>query len=184
MSRQNAVAARRRPTGRASRTLLRVATASAVLLCAGCEPVGAPPPTVFFAGLPVSGRLGDAQRAGFTDCVDLDAIHIRCRRHGVMVEQAGPYDAAVDLAGRNGAGGFDQLTLWNDRDNDAVFRLTAALEGAGWARCLTGNGRAGDQAIYTRQGSPVRLSMDISYWSKRRIRVIPAWNRRERRCVP
>ncbi len=139
---------------------------------------------MFFAGLPVSGRLADAQRAGFTDCVDLDAVHIRCRRHGVIVQVSGPYEAAVDLAGSRGEGGFDQLTLWRDRDNDGVFKIAEALERAGWTKCLTGNGRVGDQAIYTLAGSTVRASMDISYWGRRRLRLIPEWNTRERRCEP
>ena len=169
-------------TGRAVRVFGGVAVLSAALACAGCQPAAKPPPSVVFAGLPISGNAVDARRAGFTDCVDLDAVHIRCRRHGVMVEGAGPYEAAVDLAGRDGAGGFDQLTLWDDTDNDAVFRLADALEQAGWSKCLTGNGRAGDQAIYTRVGSPVRASMDISYWGRRRLRFIPEWNRREPRC--
>lgn len=146
---------------------------SAAWLCAGCEPVRPPPPAVVWHGLPVSGTASDARQAGFADCVDLDATHIRCRRHGVMAENAGPYEAAVDLAGGNGEGGFDHVTLWHDRDNDAVFKIATALEHAGWSRCLTGDGRSGDQAIYTRAGSPVRLSMDISYWGKRRIRVFP-----------
>ena len=155
-----------------------------IVATAGCGPVRHPPPTVVFAGLPVSGSLRDARAAGFADCVDLDAVDIRCRRHGVTVDGAGPYEAAVDLHGSRGEGGFDELTLWDDRDNDAVFRLASALERAGWVKCLTGNGRAGDQAIYTRAGSPVRASMDISYWGKRRIRLIPDGDRRERRCVP
>jgi hypothetical protein len=164
------------------RALIRLGALATAMVCGGCEPVRHPPPSLSFDGLPVSGGLSDARRAGFTDCVDLDAIHIRCRRHGVMVAKTGPYDAAVDLLGSKGDGGFDQVTLWNDGDNDLVFRLASALENAGWAKCLTGDGRAGDQAIYTRQGSPVRVSMDISYWGKRRLRVIPEWNRRERRC--
>jgi hypothetical protein len=99
-----------------------------------------------------------------------------------MVGTAGPYDAAVDLDGSTGAGGFDQLTLWDDRDNDAVFKLAAALEQGGWTKCLTGDGRVGDQAIYTRDGAPVRASMDISYWSKRRLRFVPVANHREHGC--
>lgn len=163
--------------------LFSVAAVSTAMLCAGCEKVRDPPPRVVFGGLPVSGRLGDAQRAGFTTCVDLDAVHIRCRRDGVVLAGAGPYAASVDLDGSDGSGGFDHLTLWNDTDNDAVFRIAAALEQAGWSKCFTGNGRAGDQAIYTRAGSPVRVSMDISYWSKRRLRVIPESDRREGRCA-
>ena len=164
--------------------IVRAGMVATAIAGAACAPVAAPPPSVSFAGLPVSGTAGDARRDGFTDCVDLDATHIRCRRHGVMVENTGPYEAAVDLAGRNGASGFEQLTLWHDSDNDAVFRIGAALEAAGWARCLTGDGRAGDQAIYTLAGAPVRMSMDISYWGRRRLRVIPVSNRRERGCRP
>jgi len=162
----------------------RIGLLSVLLVCAACRPPLVPPPTVRFDGLPASGRLFDAKRAGFDDCVNLDAVHIRCQRHDVMVEGAGPYVAAVDLAGSNGDGGFDQLTLWHDSDNEAVFRITSALERSGWLRCLTGNGRTGDQAIYMRSGSPVRISMDISYWAKRRLRVIPQWNQRERHCTP
>lgn len=169
---------------RRDRRALQAGTLAAAIVAAACAPVRAPPPTVTFAGLPVSGTVSDARHAGFTDCVDLDATHIRCRRHGVMLENAGPYEAAVDLAGSSGEGGFDQVTLWHDTDNDAVFRIAAALERAGWARCLTGDGRAGDQALYTRAGAPVRISMDISYWGRRRLRVIPEWDRRERRCPP
>ncbi len=149
----------------------------------GCAPVRSPPPTVFFAELPVSGSVADARRAGFVDCVDLDAVHIRCRRHGVSVEHSGPYEAAVDLAGSHGEGGFDQVTVWHDRDNDAVFRIATALERAGWVRCLTGDGRWGDQAVYTRAGSPVRASMDISYWARRRLRFMSAAHPPERPCV-
>ncbi len=161
----------------------RVIMLAMVVAAAGCAPAAQPPPSVSFDGLPVSGRVSDARHAGFTECVDLDATHIRCRRHGVMFAATGPYEAAVDLAGSGGEGGFDQVTLWHDTDNDAVFAAAAALEHAGWVRCLTGNGRAGDQALYTRPGAAVRVSMDISYWGRRRLRLIPEWNNRERRCV-
>ncbi len=160
----------------------RLAALALILSCSGCQPVRAPPQSVFFGGLPVSGNLRDARHAGFTECVDLDAVHVRCRRRGVTVASIGPYDAAVDLLGSNGEGGFDELTLWDERDNDAVFKIAHFLEETGWSKCLTGNGRSGDQAIYTRKGSPVRFSMDISYWAKRRIRVIPEW-RRDYHCV-
>lgn len=164
-------------------TRLRVGIALAMLACAGCRPASAPPPpSLSFAGLPVSGNAGDARRAGFTNCVDLDAVHVRCRRHSVMLAGVGPYEAAVDLAGSDGAGGFDHLTLWHDSDNDALLKLAAALEHDGWQRCLTGDGRAGDQAIFTRAGAPVGLSMDISYWGKRRMRVVPV-SRPERDCA-
>jgi hypothetical protein len=157
---------------------------SLVILCAGCKPVRPPPPSLFFGGLPVSGDLTDARRAGFNICFNLDAIHMRCRRNGVMLENQGPYEAAVDLEGGYGEGGFDQLTLWHDRDNHEVFKIADALMHRGWKRCYTGDDRWGDQAIYTREGSSVRVSMDLSFWGKRRIRIIPEWNKRERRCIP
>ena len=150
---------------------------SAALLVAACQPaVRHPPPSLAFAGLPVSGSASDARRStGFTDCVDLDAVHVRCRRHGVMVDGHRAVTKRRSTSrGSDGAGGFDHLTLWHDTDNDALFTLAAALEHDGWQRCLTGDGRAGDQAVYTRAGSPVRLSLDISYWGKRRMRVIPS----------
>ena len=50
--------------------------------------------------------------------------------------------------------------------------------------CETGNERWGDQDIYTRQGVPVRVSMDLSYYGKRRARILPPWNQRERSCTP
>ena len=161
-----------------------VAALIAAVLCTGCEPVRAPPPTLFFDGLPVSGRLIDAQRAGFDDCFSMDAVHIRCRRHAVMIANIGPYEAAVDLEGGNGEGGFDQLILWHDRDNYAVYKIADAFDHAGWKYCYTGEDRRGDQIIYMRKGSRVRVSMDISYYAKRRLRLIPEWNLRERRCVP
>ncbi|WP_226896076.1 hypothetical protein [Polymorphobacter sp. PAMC 29334] len=180
-----AVTARNQTGGGLLHALARFATVAVFLAFAGChQPVRNPPPSVSYDGLPVSGPMIDAKRAGFNDCVDLDTVHIRCRRHGVMVGDAGPYEAAVDLAGSSGEGGFDQLTLWHDSDNNAVFKLTQALEASGWSRCLTGNGRTGDQAIYMRKGAPVRVSMDISYWSKRRVRLIPQWNQQEAHCTP
>lgn len=36
----------------------------------------------------------------------------------------------------------------------------------------------------TRKGMPVLLSMDLSYWGKRRLRLIPIWNRKAPRCTP
>lgn len=162
----------------------RLLAALSLALLSACEQVRAPPPLLMFDGLPIAGGPADARRAGFTACVNLDAVHIRCRRDGVIVANTGPFVAAVDLDGSSGAGGFDQLTLWHDTDNDAVFKLAAALEQSGWRKCFTGNGRAGDQAIYTRNGSPVWMSMDISYWSKRRLRIIPDSEQRGHRCAP
>ena len=153
-----------------------------LLLLAACTPHRAPPPRVSFEGLPVSGTLADAHRAGFTDCVQPDWDSLRCRRHGAMLKGAGPYEAAVDLVGGDGGGGFDELILWHDRDQYAVYGITDVLEKQGWRNCSTGAGDRGDQIIYTHAGMPVRISMDLSYWGKRRLRVIPGWNRKERQC--
>jgi len=152
-----------------------------LLLLAGCGPHRPPPARLTFGGLPVSGSMADAQASGFTDCIKTDAISLRCRRHGVMLEGAGPYEAALDLVGGDGSGGFDQLILWHDRDQYAVYKVTDALEKQGWQHCNTGTEDRGDQAIYTRKGERVRVSMDLSYWDKRRLRVLPEWSR-ERRC--
>lgn len=154
----------------------------ALLLLAGCTPERPPPPHLAFAGLPVSGSVGDARRAGFTDCVQPDWGRLRCRRHGVMLLGAGPYEAAVDLVGHDGGGGFDQLTLWHADDQYAVYKITDVLDKTGWQNCSTGDGERGDQIIYTHAGMPVRVSMDLSYWGKRRLRLIPASNTKERRC--
>ena len=107
---------------------------------------------------------------------------MRCRRAGVMFLGFGPFNAALDLNGSNGGGGFDQLILWHDRDQNAAIPIGSALERQGWRSCFTGEGHRGDQAIYMRPDAPVRISMDLSYWGKRRLRVIPEWNNREPRC--
>ncbi|MET0241275.1 MAG: hypothetical protein ABW184_15385 [Sphingobium sp.] len=155
---------------------------STLFLLAACGTPGTPPTQSSFEGLPVSGSLADARRAGFVDCVRFDANAMRCRRHNVTFEGTGPYEAAVDLTGRDGSGGFDQLTLWHDRDQYALYDVTDALERQGWRRCNTSVGDRGDQNISTHEGVPVRISMDLSYWGKRRLRVIPNWNTRDRRC--
>ena len=152
-----------------------------VLLVGFGGPTRSPPPSAWFARLPVSGSLADAHRAGFTRCWK-DSREMRCRRDGVMFLGFGPFNAALDLNGRNGGGGFDQLVLWHDRDQDAAIDVTAALERHGWRACFTGEGQRGDQGIYTHRAAAVRISMDLSYWGKRRMRVIPNWNNRERRC--
>ena len=160
----------------------RASWLAVLLLLAGCSPDRPPPATVLYAGLPVSGSVDDARRAGFTYCVQPDWGRLRCRRHAVRFEGAGPYEAAVDLVGHDGGGGFDELTLWHADDQYAVYKITDALEKQGWQNCSTGDGERGDQIVYTRKGAPVRVSMDLSYWGKRRLRLIPAWNTKERRC--
>lgn len=162
----------------------RKAVALALLPLAACEPQRPPPPSLAFLGLPVSGTLADAHRGGFTDCYGNDAISVRCRRHGETAMGFGPYEAAIDLRGSDGAGGFDQVTLWHDHDQYAVYAIADALEAQGWQHCSTGTDTRGDQIIYTRPGERVRVSMDLSYWGKRRLRLLPPWNRREARCTP
>lgn len=163
---------------------MRRLLAFALALLAGCGgPQRPPPPALWFEGLPVSGSLADARKAGFGRCAE-DRASMRCRRDGVMFLGQGPYDAALDLVGSDGAGGFDQLTLWHGRDQGAVLAITALLQRRGWRSCFTGEEGKGDQAIYSLEGSPVKISMDISYWAKRRLRVIPAGDRREKACSP
>jgi hypothetical protein len=148
----------------------------------GCGGPDHPPPAgSSFEGLPVSGSLDDALKAGFTRCRE-DTTEMRCRRDGVRFFGFGPFNAALDLNGSNGGGGFDQLTLWHDRDQNALIAVGSFLERQGWRTCFTGEETRGDQAIYTRRGEPVRISMDLSYWGKRRLRVLPEWNNREPRC--
>ncbi|KPF78363.1 hypothetical protein IP88_04040 [alpha proteobacterium AAP81b] len=140
---------------------------------AGCSPEPPPPPpSLTFQGLPVSGSLKDAVRAGFGGCVEI-ALELRCRRDNVKFFGQGPFSAAVDLAGSDGASGFRQLTLWHDGDQNAVFAITRVLQQQGWRYCYTGEENWGDQAIYTRDDVPFFMSMDISYWGKRRLRVLP-----------
>lgn len=156
------------------------------LACAACQPDAPPPPNQMFAGLPVSGSGQYAHRSGFTDCLDTDAIHVRCRRHDMRVLGRGPFEAAVDLLGSRGQSGFDRLTIWSDEDQAAVYLIAATLKRNGWVYCYTGSENAGDQAIFTRPWSPFWVSVDISYYSKRRLRVFPSSNPGSlvKDCVP
>jgi hypothetical protein len=164
--------------------LNRYAMIAVTLLLAGCEAHGPPPALRSFQGLPVCGSLADAQRAGFGGCFNYTAIEMRCRRHNVNLLGSGPYEAAVDLVGGYGEGGFSQVTLWSEEDQDAVFPVIDRLEKAGWQQCMTGTDERGELLVYTQPGSPVWVAMDLSYWGKRRLRVLPAWNRREITCKP
>lgn len=150
-------------------------------LLAGCYRPGSPPPSLSFEDLPVSGTLVDAVHAGFNSCTSYE-IEMRCARKNVMIEGQGPFNAAVVLDGDDGSGGFDQLVLWHDKDQGAVLAIVDAFKRKGWKECFTGDGRAGNQAIYTLKGSPIFLSMDISYWAKRRVRLLPAWRKPEAKC--
>ncbi|SOB86890.1 hypothetical protein SAMN06297144_2001 [Sphingomonas guangdongensis] len=150
----------------------------------GCSEVRDPPPTLLAQGLPISGTRADARRAGFTECVNMDAVSLRCRRRAIRVGPLGPFEAAVDMVGSDGEGGFDQLTIWHERDNNAVYGIARLFAAAGWKHCYTGDGARGDQMILSHPAARVRVSMDVSYYAKRRIRLVPDWNRRERRCTP
>ena len=91
-----------------------------------------------------------------------------------MVAGKGPFSGALDLRHADGSGGFYQLTLWHADDQDkAVYAVGPALQAQGWSLCRTGTEFRGDQEIYTKAGAPVRFSIDISYWGKRRLRVLP-----------
>ena len=162
------------------RSLLAIPLAT-LAACGG--PTRPPPPPLSFDGLPVSGSLDDAHRSGFTNCYR-DTTEMRCRRNGVTLLGFGPFNAAVDLDGSNGGGGFDQLTLWHDRDQNAFLPLGAALRRQGWSFCFTGAGNRGDQEIWVRPNAQVRISIDLSFWGKRRLRLIPTWNNREPSCRP
>lgn len=162
---------------RARRSVARAALLGGALLLTGCGargPERSPPARQMFDGLPVGGSLADARNEGFTYCINFTTT-MRCRRQGVMLMGQGPYSAAVDLAGGDGRGGFAQLILWHDTDQSAVLQVGTVLASQGWQSCRTGSERRGDQHIYMRAGSPVRISVDISYWGKRRLRVIPDW---------
>lgn len=143
------------------------------LLAAGCQPPDPPPPSLAYAGLPVTGSLADAKRAGFDTCIQMDGGHLRCRRSGVMLFGEGPYEAALDLTGGDGASGFRQVTLWHDRDQSAVLKVAEALKKQGWTYRYTGDGGRGDQMILVHPGAPVHVSIDLSYWGKRRVRILP-----------
>ncbi|WP_313535268.1 hypothetical protein [Sphingomonas sp.] len=157
------------------RSVVRAVLACTALLIAGCssEPPAPPPPSLAYAGLPVSGSLADAKRAGFDQCLQMDGGHLRCRRSGVMLLGEGPYEAALDLIGGDGESGFRQITLWHDRDQSAVMKVGEALKKKGWAFSYTGEGGRGDQMILTKKGAPVHFSIDLSYWGKRRVRILP-----------
>lgn len=155
------------------------------LVLAACDR-GKPPRQFLAEGLPIQGSLAQAQRAGFTDCIK-DFSRVRCRREGVMVLGKGPYSAAVDLYRSDGSGGFYELTLWRNGDQDdkveGVASVGDLLSQQGWSLCRTGpNDRTGDQEIYTRRGSRIRYSIDISYWGKRRLRIQPELHQPTGKC--
>ena len=146
----------------------------AMALLTGCnrEPDAPPPANLAFEGLPVTGDLDFARGDGFTRCMELGR-YLRCRREGVMFGGGGPYHAAVDALGHEGASGFHEVSLWSETDQSAMSRIGNELAEQGWDQCRTGQEDRGDQRILTKPGSPVRVSIDITYWGKRRLRILP-----------
>jgi hypothetical protein len=148
----------------------------ALLMLVGCRTDLHPPPTRAFEGLPIAGSLADARAAGFAGCIE-DTTTMRCRREGVMLAGAGPYAAAVDLAGSDGGGGFNHLTLWHGSDQGALLAIGDALKRQGWHSCLKG-----EQEDYTRPGSPIRIAIDVTYWGKRRAVITHEGMEAKPRC--
>jgi hypothetical protein len=107
-----------------------------------------PPPKLTFRGLPISGSLADARGMGFNNCFQMNASEMRCRRGNVTFLGHGPYEAAIDLAGGDGRGGFSQVVLWHDRDQYAVYAIGNELEKLGWHYCSTYAKDRADQGIY------------------------------------
>jgi hypothetical protein len=154
----------------------------ALILLAGCEQRRPPPPAFRYEGLPVQGSWPDARDAGLTYCTRITR-HLRCRREGVMLKGQGPFSAAADLLYSDGSGGFYELTLWHNGDQRTTSAFGDMLEKQGWEICRTGpNENRGDQAIYTKAGAPVRFSIDLSYWGKRRLRILPELNQPKGHC--
>ena len=144
--------------------------------------IGPPPPLQFFDGLPIAGSLRDARGEGFTRCMNFNSS-LRCRRSNMRLLRYGPFDAAVDLAGGDGRGGFRQIILWNDRDQDGAIDIGRELKRQRWHSCLTMLHNWGDQHILRREDSPVRVSIDLSYYGKRRIRIMPDRMAAEPQCI-
>ncbi len=160
--------------------------AALILLVIGCTPNRPPPEPLEFDGLPVSGSLALAVRSGFTSCFNTDAIRFRCRKHRVQILGQGPFQAAVDLRGSKSQSGFDHVVLWHDDDQRALYDVLVPLHRLGWRDCITGTERAGDQAIFTLAGAQVWISVDISYYGKRRLRIFPstATPKLSSKCIP
>lgn len=151
---------------------------SAIL--SACGPAAPPPPDLAYEGLPVAGTRAFAERLGFTPCFDTSNA-LRCRKERVSFRDAGPFRAAVDLAGR-GDSGFRQVTLWHDTDQNAFLTVSETLRNGGWHICRTGREDRGDQAIWRKAGEPVRISIDLSYWGKRRLRLLPEQGQPTGKC--
>jgi hypothetical protein len=151
-------------------------------LLSSCGEAPQPPAAFLFEDLPVSGSLAYARRAGFTACVSHN-VEMRCRKEGVFFRRHGPFSAAVDLQGGDGASGFDHLTLWHTSDQSALVTITNVLRKEGWSECLKpmGSGWEG-QAIYQRKNAPIFIALDLTYWDRRTLRVFPAVLTKMPRC--
>lgn len=152
-----------------------------LMLASACEPVPAPPGNLSVEGLPVTGSLAFAQQKGFARCQDFNS-YLRCRREGIFLAGQGPYSGAVDTRGSDGSGGFQQLILWSDDDQHAVTAVGDVLRAHRWTLCRTGQEDRGDQNIWRKAGAKVRVSIDASYWGKRRLRVLPEAGQATGRC--
>jgi hypothetical protein len=101
----------------------------------------------------------------------------------VFFRRHGPFSAAVDLQGGDGAGGFDHLTVWHSSDQSALVIITNVLRKEGWSECLkpVGSGWEG-QAIYQREDAPIFIALDLTYWDRRTLKVFPAVPTQLPRC--
>ncbi len=151
---------------------MRRLTMMLTVLLASCGEFPPPPGNMSIDGLPLAGDLPFAHRAGFTRCFEFN-VNVRCRRDGVSFMGEGPFNAAVDAGGPDGRSGFAQLTLWSRFDQRAASRVGERLRKLGWRLCRTGTADRGDQNIWRKAGAAVRFSIDVSYWGKRRLRVLP-----------
>ncbi|VXD01771.1 hypothetical protein [Sphingomonas sp. AX6] len=161
----------------------QIALILSLALATACEraPDAPPPANLSFEGLPVTGDLDFARSAGFARCMELGR-YLRCRREGVEFGGGGSYHAAVDALGNEGASGFHEVSLWSETDQSAMSRIGNELAEQGWDQCRTGQEDRGDQRILTKAGSPVRVSIDITYWGKRRLRILPERGQPTGRC--
>jgi hypothetical protein len=160
-----------------------IAAIMILALTAACdrEPDALPPANLSFESLPVAGDLAFARSAGFTRCMELGR-YLRCRREGIEFGGSGPYHGAVDALGDEGRSGFHEVSLWSETDQSALSRVGNAMVADGWQECRTGEEDRGDQRILTKAGSPVRISIDITYWGNRRLRIIPERGQATGRC--
>jgi hypothetical protein len=142
-------------------------SAFALLPLAACDKPPPPipaaiAPAAVYEGLPLTGNQGTALAAGFRECMEVNRA-VRCTKRDVPVLGVGPYTAAIDLAGTGPVPLFDHVTLWHDRDQGAILDIGDTLKRGGWKSCLSG-----DFEYYGRADTPVRVTIDASYWGKRR----------------